>query len=137
MDQTFYVANAGYPMATTFIKLALLFQYLRLFDRPMLRFITITMIAITSLWGFAYSFIAWLPTFPVRAYWDWSITDAVRYGFGSHDPGVFARTYISHVTSNLVLNLIVLAIPIPVYFDPEVGRRGRFGLLGLFVIGTV
>ena len=124
-------------MATTFIKLALLFQYLRLFERRILRLVTITMIVITSLWGLAYSFIAWFPAFPVTAYWDWSITDAVRYGFGSHEPGTFAGTYIGHVASNVVLNLIVLAIPIPVYFDPEVGRRGRFGLLALFVIGTV
>lgn len=49
-------------MSTAFIKLALLFQYLRVLDRrSKLRTITILFIVIVSLWGAIFTILAWMP----------------------------------------------------------------------------
>jgi hypothetical protein len=125
-------------MVTAFIKLALLFQYLRLFELwPKMKLFTTCIIVITALWGLAYSYIAWVPCIPVHAYWDISVADVTRYGFGSHDPGVFARTYESHVATNVVLDLVVFAIPLPLYFEAGLETKSRLGLVGLFLLGIV
>lgn len=125
-------------MATAFIKLALLFQYLRIFElHTVMRRTTIFFIVITALWGLAYSILALVPCYPVSAFWNWTVTDAVRWGFGSHDQAVFADTYISHVASNVALDLIVFALPIPLYFNPLLDMKARVGLFCLNVLGVL
>ncbi|KAJ9156384.1 Integral membrane protein [Pleurostoma richardsiae] len=136
--KAFYIPNGAYPMSTALIKLALLFQYLRIFeDGTRLRYITMVAIAITALWGVAFSFIAWVPCYPVEAYWNWSIEAKARWGFGSHDANVFAGTYISQVSTNVLLDLTVFAIPIPLYFRPGLSSKSRIGLFGLIFLGAV
>ncbi|KAH8660490.1 hypothetical protein BX600DRAFT_499645 [Xylariales sp. PMI_506] len=136
--KSFYIPNSMYPMSTCFIKLALLIQYRRILQSTSnLHRITLVVIVITALWGFAYSFIAWVPCWPVSAYWDWSSEAVARWGFGSHDPNVFVATYISHVASNLVLDIVVFAIPIPLYLNPELTHKSKLGLCGLFVLGLI
>lgn len=125
-------------MATALIKLALLFQYLRLFERgSKSRFVTIFIIVITALWGVAYSFIAWVPCIPVSAFWDLTAETNARWAFGSHDPVIFARSFESHVGMNVALDLIVFAIPLPLFFKAGLRPKSRLGLLGLFAMGVL
>ncbi|GKT77445.1 integral membrane protein [Colletotrichum tofieldiae] len=125
-------------MATALIKLALLFQYLRMFERgTKSRYITIFFITFTSVWGFAYSFLAWVPCVPVSAFWDFfSLTEA-RWAFGSRDPIVFARSFESHVGINVALDLIVFAIPIPLFLKAGLRTKSRMSLFGLFAMGVL
>jgi hypothetical protein len=69
-------------MSTALIKLSLLFQYLRAVDSGRIRIFCIALIVIISIWGFIYSFMAWFPCFPIRAYWDWTLTSAKCYAYG-------------------------------------------------------
>ncbi|KAF9873324.1 hypothetical protein CkaCkLH20_09137 [Colletotrichum karsti] len=125
-------------MSTTFIKLAILLQYLRTFDRgSKSRTLTIVMIVITSMWGIAFMFLAWIPCLPVRAYWDWEEHAIGRWGFGSQIAEELIRTYESHATSNMLLDFIIFAIPLPLYFNKEANKRSRKGVLGLFLLGSV
>lgn len=82
LRQRFYIANGTYSVSTALIKLSLLFQYLRIFDSGPVRKLCIWLIVIISCWGAAFSFMAWLPCFPVRAYWDWSLAGARCYAYG-------------------------------------------------------
>lgn len=138
--KTFYIANGAYPISTTFIKLALLFQYLRLLEKgSKSRIITIVAIVVVSIWGFSFSFLAWVPCIPVRAYWTWYIleSEATRYGYGSHDPTVLVATYLSNAATNMVLDMITFAIPIPLWLDRSIQRNTRMALSGLFVLGAM
>ncbi len=65
------------------IKLSLLLQYLRIYERGRMRIFCRAMIGIISIWGLVFSFMAWFPCFPVRAYWDWEITEATCYAWGT------------------------------------------------------
>lgn len=137
--RTFYIANGAYPMSTALIKLALLFQYLRLLGRgSTARVVTIITIVVVSMWGFAFAFLAWVPCVPVRAYWNLFIPDseATRYGYGSHDQAVFVATYLTNAATNMVLDLVTFAIPMSLWLDRSVQGKTRMALFGLFVLGA-
>jgi hypothetical protein len=133
--QTFYIANATYPISTACVKMSLLFQYLRLFpENSVKRLLTILTLAVTALWGFVFAFMAWFPCFPVSAFWDISISGKC-YGYGSPNPDEFNAVYTGHSASNMVLDMVVLALPIPLYFSSGTQQRTRAGLLALLFMG--
>lgn len=138
--QTFYIANGTYPMCSTFIKLALLFQYLRLFKKgTRLHILTVITIIVVCAWGLAFSFLSWVPSIPIKAYWDWNIPDSqvTRYGFGSHDADTFVATYLTHAATNVALDLLIFGLPIPLYMEKGLQTRTRWALCGLFVLGAM
>lgn len=135
--QAFWIANATYPGSTAFIKLALLFQYLRIYDKGSKYYVaTLAMIVFTSLWGLAYSIIGWVPTVPVAGFWMMEMP-ATRYGYGSLNVKSFVGTYESHAAINMLLDAVVLAIAVPMFFKQGMRKNSYWGLLGLFVLGGV
>lgn len=101
----------------------------------MWRFTLVTAV-FTALWGFAYSFIAWVPCLPVRSFWE-APPDAVCYGYGSSIPTQFVGTYESHTAINMILDFIVLAIPLPLLFKEGATFKDRIRVLGLLAAGSV
>lgn len=60
--KTFYVANGIYPASTAFIKLAILFQYLRVLERDSkMRKLTVRVIVVVFLWGVVFTTLAFVP----------------------------------------------------------------------------
>lgn len=95
------------------------------------------MVAIfTGLWGFAYSFLAWIPCFPVSAFWDISL-DGRCYGYGSRVPAQLLATFESHTAINMALDLIVLIIPIPLFWREGTNFPQRMRLVGLLSMGIL
>ncbi|KAK7916888.1 hypothetical protein PG985_010496 [Apiospora marii] len=132
----FYISNSTYCMSTAFVKLALLFQYLRIFKEGRMRAITITVMIITAVWGAAYTFMAIVPCFPVEKYWTLT-TPGECYGFGSLNASVFYGMYASSAAINMTLDLVVLAIPVPVYFSRDTPFKSKLGLTALFCMGII
>lgn len=132
-------------MSLMFVKLSLLTQYLRLFEEnphiPLtrkLRKITLVFITIASLWGLAYSFLAWVPCVPISGLWSPN-EKAVRYGYGSQNINVFVGTYISHATTNMALDLAVFGIPLcswNLLNHDGVEKKSRNALVGLYSLGA-
>ncbi|KAF5507163.1 hypothetical protein CGCA056_v013842 [Colletotrichum aenigma] len=138
MVLTFYICNAAYCMATTFIKLALLCQYLTMFDHGSLSYrISMVMLIITAMWGTAYSVIAWFPCNPVSAQWELTKPATGRWGFGSDDLGVYKRTYISHVATNMILDMVVCGLPLPFAWGNGIRKRSVYGVVSLFILGDI
>lgn len=132
------------------MKLALLFQYLRVFktddedndngdknnsngkvkrSRVFLRRTCQVLIVIVGLWGATFSFLAWVPCLPVSTYWDAATTAPAQltgtcYGFGiSTDRTAF----IMHTAINMALDVCVLAIPVPLYLGATLTLPGGGG----------
>ncbi|KAK4041599.1 integral membrane protein [Parachaetomium inaequale] len=133
-----YIGSATYPLSATLIKLALLFQYLRIFEAGS-RYTVFCkcMIVITIAWGTAFITLRWIPCYPVAAYWDFSIKDARCWGFGSRDPLAYKRVFMAQAISTAVLDFIIFAIPTRLYFKPVTQRKTRLCLLGLFTLGLL
>lgn len=133
--QLFWLANATYPCSTAFIKLALLFQFLRIYERGTRLWLTAVLISVfTALWGVAYGFLAWVPTVPVDAYWDLT-RPAARYAYGSLEVEPFVATYETHAAINMLLDAVVLGVAVPMFFRPGIRKNSFWGLLSLFVLG--
>ncbi|KAI1479486.1 hypothetical protein F4774DRAFT_126707 [Daldinia eschscholtzii] len=133
----FYVCLATYTISTTLVKLCLLSQYLRIFE-PGSRARTVCWIglAVAGLWGTGFSFCALFPCFPVSGFWDW-MSPARCYGFGSKLPEELAGTFAGHTASNAVLDAMVLAIPVPLYFRSSTAWKQRLGIGILLFLGLI
>ncbi|KAI0844263.1 hypothetical protein F5Y00DRAFT_249097 [Daldinia vernicosa] len=132
--QTFYVANAAYVTSTTLIKEALLLQYLRVFDQSVfIRRFLIALVVFTALWGFSYSFLAWVPCVPVHDFWAGG--GPTCYGYGSQYPRSFAATFESHAAVNMVLDIIVLIIPLQLLLKEGSTANARVRLAALLSMG--
>jgi hypothetical protein len=117
------------------VKLSLLSQYLRILDpTSRLRRVTWALIVICALWGTSYAFIAMFPCFPISA--EWTRDGGYCYGFGSQVPHALAGTFLSHTSTNVVLDLAVLAIPVPLYFQKDTTLRQRLGIGALLMLGV-
>jgi hypothetical protein len=133
--QLFYVGNGCYLLSTTFIKLSLLFQYLRIFEDGKHRRICIYAIVVVSLWGLTYTVLAWVPCVPVHGFWDIYMTDKYCFGYGSQNASQFVAMFETHAALNMAFDLLVFVLPIPLYFKPNTMRQQRLSLLVLFFIG--
>lgn len=136
--QHFYVINASYATSTAFIKIALLLQYLRIFQRGTRIYnFTVLVLVFTALWGFAYSVLAWMPCRQPSKYWTLAL-DETCYGFGSPDASQLVATYESYTGINMALDLILLAIPLRLFWtDAGATRAQRLRLLGIFSLGAI
>ncbi|KAL1838821.1 hypothetical protein VTJ49DRAFT_2178 [Mycothermus thermophilus] len=139
---SFYVFNGSYAMSTALIKISLLLQYMRVYERgTRLYNICRAFIIIIALWGAAYSMIAWVPCVPVSDYWtvfyEQDISGLRCYGYGSQSVREFKAIYESHAAVNMVLDLVVMALAVPMYFEPGATGRTRLGLVGILTMGTI
>ncbi|KAF3766881.1 hypothetical protein M406DRAFT_350304 [Cryphonectria parasitica EP155] len=134
----FYFGNAFYPTSAGLIKLALLFQYLRVYDKgSVFRKATKVMICVVAIWSISFSVFGWIPTWPVEAYWNLEMP-AFRYGFGSLYLGPFVSIYVSLTATNMVLDVIVLGLAAPLLLvnkKPE--AVSRWSLVSLFGLGSL
>ncbi|KAI4869092.1 hypothetical protein F4820DRAFT_464640 [Hypoxylon rubiginosum] len=136
-QKKFYVCLATYTISTTLMKLCLLSQYLRIFEvGSRARLICWAGLVISGLWGIAFSFCALFPCFPVSGFWDWT-SPARCYGFGSKIPSEIAGTFAGHTGSNVVLDAMVLAIPVPLYFRKSTAGKQRVGIGLLLLLGVI
>ncbi|KAI0172994.1 hypothetical protein GGR52DRAFT_431026 [Hypoxylon sp. FL1284] len=135
--KTFYVGNATYVTATALIKEALLLQYLRVFNKGVvMKRLLHALIVFTALWGIAYSFLAWVPCVPVEEFWNLQQTvDANCFGYGSQYARPFIATFTTHAAINMALDILVLVIPVPLFFDKGTSVWTRVRLVGLLSMG--
>ncbi|KAH6844493.1 hypothetical protein B0I37DRAFT_164409 [Chaetomium sp. MPI-CAGE-AT-0009] len=139
---SFYVFNGSYAMSTALIKVSLLLQYMRLYQRGSILHNTCrALVLFIALWGVAYSILAWVPCVPVSDYWtviyEQDISELRCYGYGSQHVGVLTATYESHAAVNMLLDLVVMALPIPIYFEQGARGKTRMGLVGIIAMGTI
>ncbi|OTA54939.1 hypothetical protein K449DRAFT_469185 [Hypoxylon sp. EC38] len=127
---------ATYTISTALMKLCLLAQYLRIFDRgTRARLICWIGLVICALWGAAFSFCALFPCFPVSGFWNWQ-WPAHCYGFGSKVSSEIAGTFAAHTGSNVVLDAMVLLIVVPLYFRKDTAWKQRLGIGLLLLLGV-
>ncbi|KAF2794936.1 hypothetical protein K505DRAFT_241057 [Melanomma pulvis-pyrius CBS 109.77] len=130
----FYVENGLYITEGAIIKISLLFQYLRIFKAGTMRWISLTLLVIISLWGLAYSIMTWVPCFPIREFWDRKETTKC-YGFGFNDQESFIRLFESHTALNMVFDFFVFVTPLVLFKQPHLRLKNIIAMTGVFLIG--
>ncbi|KAI1106732.1 hypothetical protein F4804DRAFT_354141 [Jackrogersella minutella] len=133
----FYVCLVTYTISTALTKLCILTQCLRIFEPgSRARLICWIGLAVSALWGLAFSFCALFPCFPVSGFWRWE-APARCYGFGSKVSWQLAGTFTAHAGSNVVLDAMVLALVVPLYFRKDLVGKQRLGIGLLLLLGFI
>jgi len=140
--KTIYITTLTYPLSSTFIKIALLLQYLATFNesgtQAHIRTLCYVTIFFTALSGVAFSASSIFPCWPVADFWEAQpITQPKCWGFGSRNQEEFMAIQIAQVVSASILDLVVFVIPGWMYVRGELtmSRAGRWSLVGLFGLG--
>lgn len=139
--KTIYITTLTYPLSSTFIKIALLLQYLTTFGESgthaHIRTVCYVTGFFTALSGLAFSGSSIFPCWPVSDFWEYTTRDPKCWGFGSRDQGEFMAIQIAQVVSSSILDLLVFVIPGWMYVRGELtmSRAGRWSLVGLFGLG--
>lgn len=133
----FYALNINLNLAAAFIKLSLLFQFLRVFDRGTWPHrASVGGIVFVSLWGITFVILAVFPCTVIPDAWNIFARDAHCWGYGSQDPDLFTATFVSHNLINTLLDIYITAIPFQLYTRPDVTLRTRLGLMVLLLMGA-
>lgn len=146
----FWWCNACYNMSMTAVKLSILFQYLRLLNdhsdsegrkQPaFLRIAVIVLIAISAVWGFIFSFLAWVPSVPVSAYWNHADTTATRYAYASTHKNTMVATFVAHAACNMAIDVAILILPLlsrSMWATAGRQKQSRVAMLCLYGLGVL
>ncbi|CAN9083987.1 hypothetical protein CC77DRAFT_570393 [Alternaria alternata] len=131
-----YITNAAYHTTTAFIKISLLLQYLRLFREGTRRTVSIVLLALVVTWGLTFSFMAWVPCFPVSGFWDRS-NGAKCYGFGYRTVNEAKYSVLSFAATNMLFDIAIFLVPLTEYFRPDLRRKQVLAMTGLFALGSI
>jgi len=131
-----YLLGNSYVGATAYIKISLLLQYLRIFEKGSTIYrITQVVLVIIGLWGFCFIFMEWFACFPTPASF-WNMTNVGCYASFSPNIGIAVRTIEAQGGTNAGFDLIVLAIACNIAFEKDrpVNRKGLTVLLSLGLV---
>lgn len=134
--QRLYLGLGTFCLSAVLIKLSILLQYLRIFEKGRVRMLCLIMLLITGVWGFVFLFISWFPCFPVRKAWKTDVKGKC-YGFMSKSSLEFTLALESHASSNMLLDVIILIIPMVLFRKPGLKKRQIWGMIGIFTLGTM
>jgi len=133
----FYVLNINLNLSTALIKLSILFQFLRIFDKgTWARRFSIVGIVLVTIWGLTFLVISLFPCTVISDAWNLLNRDAKCWGYASQEPAMFTATLVSHNVMNTVFDLYITAIPFQLYFQPDVTLKTRLGLMVLLLMGA-
>jgi hypothetical protein len=134
-----YITNAAYHTTTAFIKISLLLQYLRLFQRGTRRIICIVLLVLVTSWGMTFIFMAWLPCFPVSSFWNrvGNPKAGKCYGFGYRTINEAKYTILAFAATNMMFDLAIFLVPLTEYFSKDIRRKQLLAMTGLFSLGSM
>ena len=135
----FYLMNGFFNLGSACIKLSLLFQYLRIFERgTWIWRATLAVIAAVSVWGFTFSFMAFVPCSRGPQFDPLGKTPDTRcWAYGSGDPDIFTMTFNAHTVMNMIFDLVILLLPFQLYLNKTMTTKMRLGLLALLFMGAL
>jgi len=131
-----WLSNAAFHTTTACIKTSLILQCLRLFKGGIRRKICIVLLVIVAIWGLAFSFMAWVPCFPVSSFWD-RANGGKCYGFGFRTAAETKNFILAFASTNMILDIAIFLVPLTEFFRSDLKRRQLLAMTGLFSLGSV
>lgn len=123
--QFFYLSVLFYCVAIGMIKLAFLLHYYRVFAVKSQKLIVWTITAMI-VWSLVLIFMAMFPCRPVEKFWKPTTP-------GHCLPS--QQLYWFNAAGNIVTDVIIFALPIPVLWQLHMPRSQRISLIGIFCLG--
>ncbi|KAL3474063.1 hypothetical protein BJX99DRAFT_271916 [Aspergillus californicus] len=121
-----YVFSHFYDFAIASTKLSVLALYYRIFPKRAFRRVVILTAVFVLLWLATMSFVLGFMCRPIQRFWDVSVQ--------GHCLNLVAFSYFTNIT-NLVTDLWIFVLPLPIILQLHVSRNKKIGLSFLFCIG--
>jgi hypothetical protein len=135
-----YLVAASYNCSTALIKISLLLQYLRIFERGTWTYRLTQLLLITiAAWGCVFAFLAWFPCLPDPSSF-WRMTQEGCYAAGSPDTNVVISWVLAHAGSNLGFDILVLMLAFRLAYRLAVSegiQTPKAGLMFLLSMGIL
>lgn len=127
-----YALEIFYFFQMTLLKLTLLFFFLRIFPKTIIRNLLKGTIIFTILWGLAFVLVAIFQCQPISHYWtNWD---------NEHNNGrcinVNALAW-SHAIISIVLDIWMLVLPLYEVFRLQLSPRKKISVAVMFLVGTL
>jgi hypothetical protein len=124
-----WVSLLVYNIAVTFTKLMFFFQYYRIVQQiRKLKIIFSVIMVLVTIWSVSQIFITAFTCVPIQGLWDMSIPAVCN------SLGPAAQQYLSS-GGNIVTDVIVLVLPLPVVWSLKLPKNQRMVLVGVFSLG--
>ncbi|CAA9965088.1 hypothetical protein PTMSG1_08447 [Pyrenophora teres f. maculata] len=131
-----WLTNAAFHTTTACIKVSLILQYLRMFKDGIRRKICIALLVVVTLWGLAFSFMAWFPCFPISSFWN-RLDGGKCYGFGFRTALEAKEFILAFAATNMILDASIFFIPLTEFFRSDLKRKQLLAMTGLFSLGSI
>ncbi|KAL4808400.1 CFEM domain-containing protein [Aspergillus unguis] len=125
----FFIEEELYCICIALVKVSMLILYLRLFPNKRLRIAVYATMVATALWGIIAFFVLLFSCKPISYYWnEWD---------GEHKGTCLSHNNIllAHSTINIVLDVIIVCLPMPVLLKLQMPIGKRLGIISMFAVG--
>ncbi|KAL3459325.1 hypothetical protein BJX64DRAFT_291302 [Aspergillus heterothallicus] len=127
---TTYFSQLCLAIIMALVKLSLLASYLRFFTLPLYRRLNWAMVLLVACWAASFLVAMLTACQPLYAYWDTEIAATAKC---TDEP---ERT-LAFTISNLITDVIILALPVPTLWRVKLPVRERLALIGLMSLGLL
>ncbi|KAL4963655.1 CFEM domain-containing protein [Aspergillus stella-maris] len=127
----FFIEEILYTISTALVKCSMLLLYLRLFPNRLLRLTTFTSLSITSAWAIGSFFAQLFSCKPISYYWKQWDNEHSGHCVDHND------LLLSHSIINIVLDVLVIILPMPVLVKLHMSLEKRVGMVLMFGVGLV
>ncbi|KAL4880293.1 hypothetical protein BJY04DRAFT_219289 [Aspergillus karnatakaensis] len=127
----FFVEENLYCVCVGVIKCSMLLLYLRLFPNKGLRLAVHIALGVTVAWSLASLFSQLFSCKPINHFWNrWD---------GEHEGHCTSHNalLLAHAIINIVMDVVVIAIPMPILFKLHMSLEKRIGMCAMFAVGIV
>ena len=126
LEQGFFASAFLWVTTTTLIKLSILHLYVGIFERPYFRAAAYTVGILSVLFWIAYVLTGFLVCRPLAFNWDKTLHGTC---------GNTTSQEIGSATINMVLDLSIVILPMPLLWTLQLPLKKKFMLSGIFGLG--
>lgn len=126
--QTLIAVQLCWAFSLMFVKFSLLFFYKRIFSIKSFRVSAYVVMGIVSCWAVSVVLETFFLCRPFNYNWEPMV---------KHTCGNRVASYIASGGLNLITDLMVLSLPIPMVWALQIPRRNKIILLGVFGVGLL
>jgi hypothetical protein len=124
----FYIAQTPYKVTICCNKVSVITFYLRIFPTRSFRIACFVAMGIIVCWSLGAIFATIFQCIPIAASWDKTIQGTCVDS---------DATWISYAVINVLTDVMVLALPIPLIMRLHLSLRDRLLLCGIFLLGSL
>lgn len=128
------MSEIAYTIVLPCLKISILLFYLRVFPIQKLRIGVVILAAASIAWGIAFFFVTIFTCTPPHYIWDVNRAEYAKHCLPSSANRVIPIVIAS---TNILTDLLIIALPIPLIWNLQLSKRRLIGLRALFLLGIL